>query len=450
MAVCVVCRRQEGDIVCEDDRSGIAKMLGALPGRLERLSGLLFPGQGQGLDESRVATSRTDAQLPIRTAALSLLAGGNEQVSGMLHPLVRRWKTRRMALVSRIVVAGGVATIVEEEKEIDDWHREFVRDPDGRLVEAPDDDQIGTLPPREWLDTQVRYWRLKLGDHLPSRTPGAVAHSTRDALGRPIVTMWPAKLPHGNEKTGRAARVAALQVMPLLSSPPGREIYSMLHAVEWWRQQQINRRVGLYREVSPALRPMDPLMEDVEARFGEPPRALAIGWDVKYLLTHLDVACDRGDELAIETFAAELHALTAELLRALGEKPKDIWIGRCPAMIAELGDRENPRKKPCGAGLWQQIEWAQVPCPRCHTTWDTRGPAGRTLAREICRVWPVDRRRRYNAEQLAAVVPPKCPGCNGRVQIEWREVTGTGERQRWWQARASTCGNRCEKARQVL
>lgn len=445
MALCIVCRCKEGDIVCEDDRSGMAKMIAALPGRVERLSSMIVPGQGA--DGPRVATSRTDAPLPVRTAALSLLAGGNDQVSGMLHPLVRRWQARRMALVSRVVLVGGVATIVEEEKEIDDWQRELVRGPDGRVIEVPDDDQIGTLPPREWLDTQVRHWRLKLGDHVPVRTPGAIAHRSPGSDGLlGAVTMWPSR-PHGNEKTGRAARRAALELMPMLSSQPGREVYSVLYAVEWYRQRQVSARLGLYTDVPQADRPDDPLMEEIEARYGQPPRSMAMAWDVKYLLAHLDDVCDRGEELAVDTFAAELQALTAEIMRVLGEDVENQWLGRCPAFLL---DEESGVKYPCGAGLWQQVEWAQAPCPRCHTTWDTRGPAGRTLAREIRKVWPVDRRRRYNAEQMAATMPPRCPTCAKRVLIEWREVTGTGERQRWWQPKASRCESGCTSAGRVL
>jgi hypothetical protein len=79
-----------------------------------------------------------------------------------------------------------------------------------------------------------------------------------------------------------------------------------------------------------------------------------------------------------------------------------------------------------------------------------RGPAGRTLAREIARVWPVDRRKRYNAEDMAAIVPPRCPDCDKRVIIVWREVTGAGESRRWWQARSSRCEDGCANAGRAL
>jgi hypothetical protein len=442
MTTCIVCRRDADDVVCEDDRAAIAQMLTKLPARYERLAGRLVPGQGA--EGPKSSTPKIGAPSPVRDAALSLLAGGNESVSGMLHPLVRRWKTTSRKMVSRVKLVDGVATIVSREEEITDYHREFVvqhdpasgrrcrcgkvHDTGWKPVEIPDDDQVGTLPPREWLDTQVRHWRLKLGDHVPPRT-----------IYRP----------HGNAKTARAARVAAVDALNLVSSPRGREVWSYLHAVEWMRQREINARLGLVHELPPALRPLDPLQDEIEARFGEPPRSLAMAWDVKYLLAHLDTACDRGEELGLDVFAAELQALTAEILRVLGEEVRQQWIGRCPAVLQDPEDR-SARKSTCGAGLWQEIGWAQVTCPRCHTTWDTCGSAGRTLAREIRKRWPVDRRRRYNAEELAALVPPRCPGCRERVIIEWREVTGSGEKRRWWQARSSRCENRCEEAGRVL
>ena len=162
------------------------------------------------------------------------------------------------------------------------------------------------------------------------------------------------------------------------------------------------------------------------------------------------MACDRGDELGIDTFHAELQAVTAEIQRVLREDRVPTWIGRCPSFIA---DPDSGVKHPCGAGLWQEAGWAQVTCPRCHSTHDTRGPAGRTLSRQIRTVWPVDRRRRYSADDMAATVPPRCPDCGDRVIIEWREVTGTDdarERRRWWQPKASRCEAGCRNAGRVL
>ena len=273
MTVCIVCRREEGDIVCQNDRSVMARMIAALPGRYERLSMMLVPGQGG--DEPRVSSTPTKAKLPARAAALSLLAGGNEQVSGMLHPQIRRWKTQRTAIVSRVAVVDGVATIVSKSQEITEYHREYVVEHDppsgrrcrcGRVhdtgwkpVQIPDDDQIGTLPPREWLDTQVRHWRVRLGDHVPPRT-----------IFRP----------RGRTTTPATGRLTGAQLAAMFRSQAGGKVYAALHAVEWFRQQQVNARLGLYREVPASQRTLDPLQDEIEARFGEPPRSLAMSWDV--------------------------------------------------------------------------------------------------------------------------------------------------------------------------
>lgn len=448
MTLCIVCRANEDGPVCEDDRTWMAKTIAKLPSLIDRLGLMLLPGQGE--EGPKVTTSKKDPPLPARTGALSLLAGGNDLVNPMLHPMIRRWTTTTSKLVSRVVVVDGVATIVEREEQITDYHRELVRDEQGNVMQIPDDDQIGTLPPREWLDVWVRKLRLGLGDHVPPRTPGAIAH--RDPGGP--VTMWPAALPAPAvpRPTLLDARLTAAQMHNVLRTQSGREVWAYLHAAEWMRQQQINRRLGLVDFTDPEHRPADPLEEEIEARFGEPPRSLAISWDVKYLLAHLDAACDLGDELRMDEFAAELQALHAEILRVLNLEVKLLWVGRCPAFIADPGDPQA-RKRPCGAGLWQQAGWAQVPCPRCHSVWDTRGPAGRTLNREIRKLWPVDRRRRYSAEELAALIPPRCPTCKERVMIEWREVTGTEDlraRRRWWQPRSSRCENSCEKARRIM
>jgi hypothetical protein len=82
--------------------------------------------------------------------------------------------------------------------------------------------------------------------------------------------------------------------------------------------------------------------------------------------------------------------------------------------------------------------------------WDTKGPAGATLAREMRRVWPVDRRRRYNADEIDFITYPKCPTCQERVIIDWKEVTGTRDNRRWWQPTASRCERGCDEARRLV
>ena len=94
-------------------------------------------------------------------------------------------------------------------------------------------------------------------------------------------------------------------------------------------------------------------------------------------------------------------------------------------------DDENAptvRKRPCGAGLWHKPGWAQVPCPRCHASWEVRGPSAARTALLIRKVWPVDRRRRYTAEEIRKLQLPACLGCNvGVVTVRWRDASAPGE-----------------------
>jgi hypothetical protein len=176
-------------------------------------------------------------------------------------------------------------------------------------------------------------------------------------------------------------------------------------------------------------------------------------WDIDYLRTWLPKALAEG-ALDAATFAAQLHTMHAEIDRLLGETPDREWIGRCPAFVHDVGADGEPtgRKKPCGGALWQDNNAfaAQVRCPRCGSTWETRGNAGAGTAREIRKVWPVDRRRRYNAAEIDRLVVPRCPTCTERVKIGWREVTGTRDRHRTWQPTSASCAKGCDEARRTV
>lgn len=171
---------------------------------------------------------------------------------------------------------------------------------------------------------------------------------------------------------------------------------------------------------------------------------------MQYLLTWLDTACSR--DLGIADFAAELATLTGELERALGEEPEQIRIGRCPAMIVRTVDDAGDvlTRRPCGAELRHEPGWAQAPCPRCRTVWDVRGPSAARTAREIRRVWPIDRHRRYTAEEIARLALPRCPDCGDRVTVQWREATGTTDRTRTWQPTRAAYGHECAGAARTL
>ena len=399
--VCAVCRAAPGKL-CPDCRTGIDRQLRDLPTRYTALAAALAPGRSGPAEH---AGTRVHAGLPVRVNTLSLIGPGGD-VPPTLHPLVRYWQVKRTV---QVTTPAGVTDV-----QATAWLPELVRDVDGHPIVVTDDDQVGTVPPREWLDTQVRAVRAHFGHHVPART-------------RP-------------DRTGPYVPAVYRTLLTLTGGPPVIGFLAAAHRATGALERLAFR--GLLAGRGGA---------DVEHRSG-PPRSMR--WDVDYLRTWLDKAVAE-DALDIATFAAQLRTLHAEISRALGDTPDETWVGRCPAFVAELGDDGDPtgRRKPCGAGLWQEQGAhlsAQVCCPRCATPWETRGHAGAGTAREIRRVWPVDRRRRYTADEIDQLKMPRCPGCGRRVTISWREVTGTRDPQRTWQTTGASCSNGCQEARTVV
>ena len=431
---CVVCRAP-GPSVCVDDRKQIAKTLAGLPERLARLGAQLVRGTGEG-GERVAVSSKVEAGIPARMAALSLSGPGAYEVP-KLHPLIRHWRIKQRVTVHGHV--NGVATVFEQD--VTYWYREKVLDADGKPVTVPDDDQIGATPPREWLDHIVRSWRSALGHHVPKRTTlavdGEAARWLRLLRGQPTLEDAPAQ---------------PVLLGPLLRARTDPRLIAAVMLPAAVAKMERDAHFGLAGYQAPADRSLDPLMDDIERRFGRPTQDRALLWDVQYLLTWLDAAAEQ--DLGMADFAAELHALDAEIARVLQEDPDQTWLGRCPARIAEnTGDDTAPvRMRTCGAGLWQDNAAfsAQVRCPRCHITWDTRGAAGAGLAREIRKRWPIDRRRRYSVDEIDRMPRLKCPTCENRVKIEWRDVTGTRDKVRWWQPTGCSCPKGCTEAGRLI
>lgn len=400
MTVCVVCRRRppaRGQ-VCDGDRDNIAKLLADLPRKMAALERQLVPSPtGAG---ERVSTSRTGSPMPARLDALSLSGPGAGRVTPMLHPKVRRWSTSRTVTVQ---IPGQEPV----DRTVTDWHQELLVDDDGQPVLVADDDQIGTLPPAEWLAWTVRAWQEHFGHHL----------------GR-----------------GRAA------------PPPRRR--RELDAVE--RHQAAVKHLGLGSARRAGDR--DPLGEEWEIRFGEPARAEQPAADVAYLLNWMDVACDDADTLDLAAMSTELRSLSAELARVLGEQPDQAWLGRCPAQVtdrfepadpgAEDAPLRRPVNRPCGAGLWHEPFASGVQCPRCHSVWPQ--PQLLALAYAIREVWPIDRRRRYHLAEIRALRAPRCPGCGKTTGIEWRNATGTDDDTMWWRPVKVTCPASCPDTERLL
>lgn len=412
--LCVVCHAEPGPL-CTDDLRTIDRQLADLPDRLRAVAGALTPGRAPVGE--RVATStHVHAGLPAREAALSLVGPGAD-VPAVLHPLMRHWAVKRKVRVTTHII--GIARMVDVE--VTDWFREAVGADDDHLTMVPDDnhDQVGVAPPREWLDGQVRRWRSYFGHHVPART--------MLRTGAYIPPGWRA----------------------LLTMPGGPATIGFIAAAH--RADGALERMA-YRGLLNTRHP-DPAVDAIERRAGpgEVPRSMR--WDVDYLRTWLAKAAAE-DALDIGGFTTQLAALHAELGRVLGDTPDQEWIGRCPAFLTEYDQEGEPtgRKKPCGGGLWQDNTafTAQVQCPRCRMTWDTRGHAGVGTAREIRRVWPVDRRRRYTAREIDRITMPKCPGCGKPVGVDWREVTGSRDKERSWQPATARCPTGCAEARRVL
>lgn len=458
--MCVVCHRQppERGLVCGSDRDALAGQLYGVIGQVRRLEAELSPGARRG-DGVRVSASKGNAPLPTRLDALSLLGPGSGNVTAMLHPQVRHWQTTHEAYVTSVRSttvrenpdwpARTVADVVTELRTIVQWHRELALDDAGKPLLVADDDQIGTLPPREWLESWSQLWQERFLHGLPRP-------------GRSVP--WPN--PRGGPKTIQAAYARATATVAGLRpvQPPGVAALAVLAAdpvtapavaamkaiKEQYdtavRDTLSGRSLGYAGDRTRWSRTDDPAVDDLIARFGDAGHSTAVARSVAYLLLWLDDACDR-DDTAIGDFAGELRSMSAELARVLGEQPDQMWLGRCPARITDLGTEQT---RLCGAGIWQDPHASQVQCPRCHSTWGPRRVELLHLAIEMRRSWPVDRRRLYTVEERKVVRRPRCRGCGVFADIRWREVTPLGSKIRVWQPVGASCSSGCDEAKQVI
>lgn len=423
--VCVVCthRRPHRGWVCEVCRSRLRVQLADLPRMLSRLEVELTPTQTTAGE--RVVTSRVGSPTGARLDVLTLTGPGAQDLTDPVvqHPLMRRWST---TIEVDITVAGRM-----QRRTIREWHSEPVCDDDGNPVLVAANDQVGLLPPVEWLDSWSLVWREHFGHSVRERTRGP-----RRRL------------------TDRQVRAALIRTA---ATPTGAPLIAWLLAVRrMWRQHAINAVLGLGGYQNPGDRPADPLAYEWEIRWGPSSVSDNPAYTLKYLLAWLDDACD--DDVGIRDFAAELRSLTAELGRVIGEVSDLNWLGRCPAQITDPNNPADSRR--CGAGLWQDpytgtfhdgvfVQEYPVICPRCRTTWGPKRLELHQLAKQIRQVWPLDRRRRYARDEVSRLVLPSCPGCGRRVQVKWRNVTGRRDRDTWWTLEKITCPALCADAERI-
>lgn len=426
---CVVCRKRTPVVgtVCDPDLTALDELLGDLPRKMRLLPLMLVPGQSPAGE--KVATTRVGSPTSANLDVLSLVGPGSIPVPGTLHPLVRRWKTTREVDVERRVGPGLTEVTTTT---LTDWHQEIVVDATtGEPVLVSDDDQIGVPPPSEWLAQQTRAWRAAFGHTNPGVLDSNGAAINRRKV-RPLRDPVQWILSHGTPE-----QVAAMFAVEALRRQ--------------YRQGVTNLVVGHepgHRGRRPAaLREDDPVADLWELRFGEPGLTRDDMANIHYLRVWLGQAGEH-DGIDVARFAAELRSLSAELTRVLGEKPADQWLGKCPTTIT---DHDTGGKQTCGAGLWQDPYASVVECPRCHATWGPGVVGLFHLAAEIRRVWPLDRRRRYSAEEIDALKPVRCPGCGQEsISIGWQEVTAVGDRQRWWRPARTRCEDGCVAGGAIL
>lgn len=292
------------------------------------------------------------------------------------------------------------------------WRQlEPIRDAAGNPV-IPDD-QTGTIPVRVWADTWVAAWRRMFGHHTQGIRPSTPAETRQ----------WLA------DQTLHQTKLFAAR------SPAASTIYAWILAAKAADRAYAARQVmGLHGYRNPAELPdgYDPQADEWQIRFGPLTIPRALVDDIAYLHRHLDAACNRGH--AVAEFAAELRAMHTGLTALLGETSDLEWLGRCPT---HLLDRDTGDETVCGASLWQDPYVSVIECPRCHCTWPEREHL--VLAARIRWEWPIDRRRRYTAQDIADMRDSRCGDCGTVLEVEWLDATEPREKEPRWRPGRVEC-----------
>jgi hypothetical protein len=422
-------RHHNAGVVCDRHLAVMDTQLAALPRLVQRLTFYLIPGPN--LPGERVSTTRFGAPTPTNLAVLSLIGPGVREVrlsARSLVPQVRRWRTNETVDVTAVRDGAPVTAT----RQVSVWHQELVVDQAGHPVKVVADDQVGAVPPAEWLDGWVVRWRRGLQQFTPTRhrVPGAATISRVGRLGHAAVT----------ENLRLAAGYPTL--LPAV-------VY-YLAVSEGYRRHLATARTGVgqtmlgVRAGHPGVPGPDVVAAEWRLRYGAAVTAASVDVDANYLRQWLPYVSDLpGTDIG--PFAAELRALHAELEHVLGDTKDEQWIGRCPAHLRDhhTGDETD---RVCGGPLWQDPYRSQIECPRCHSTWGERDWL--RLAVRIRYEWPIDRRRRYTLEDRRDAETnvdrlPRCAGCDELMVVEWSDSTTVRDREPTWRPVRLSCPQQC-------
>lgn len=460
----------------------VARMTRELPGRL-------VP-DGSASTGDKVTTSRIGSPTAGRLDVLNLLAAGGREIrrdARMLAPQIRRWSTLS---TYEVTVPGPDGKPRTETRTLRTWHAEPVTvgaagpvscncgqqhlDRDGKPVKTArpllvmDDDQVGSIPPAEWLDMWVRRWRL------------ALRHTTSPIKGR-VDLACDADQRRRLERVKMAEAMRAARGVPALM--PAVAHLAAVHAAYTDHLQRAVPRVRMallgVRDDGPehqarvaaatgagrlpdaadltgaALNPVhDPIAAEWAVRYGYAGVAAAVEVDARYLAEWLPLAADHDDpdhDVDVATFATELRALHTELEHVLGYTSDTIRIGRCPAYLRDTDGEDTDRL--CGAVIRQDPYRSVVECPRCHTSWPER--EWMHLANLIRVRWPIDPHRRYTQGDKVAAEKAvreradsstrayRCRGCERVMTVDWVETTGRRDLTRTWSPKGLACPGGC-------
>ncbi len=348
--VCVVCRRREpaAGVVCDPDRDRITTNLTLLLRKVRELHSRLLPSPAA--DTTRVATSRVGSPIPARLDVLNLLGPGNVAVPAAFHPMVRRWSTTQTVTVD--TAAGPVPRTVVV------WHRELVRDPAGRVLEEPDDDQVGVLPPAEWAAGWVRTWRAAFGHTGPLRRylpgPAPMLGSGGDGwVGDPVAEEWETRF----------------------GDPPDHDLGSHVHYLISWAGKACDDDVG----ISDCAGELRALLAELGRVLGDTPDQQWLGRCPTVLTDRASgvaAACGAGlwqDPHASQVVCPRCHSVwgprPVELLRLAGDIRRAWPVDRRRRYSTSEVNALTLPACPGGCGGRMRVRWRDITAPADRGRW---------------------------------------------------------------------------------